>query len=124
MTEHPQADWVGEAEFAFAGALADMDGDVEAFRELASIYEEELPGQLQLLEGAAADVDRLLPVLHEAANTLGVVGARLYSRKIRDIEEELRAGDLRRFGRAAQDTAAAMQRTGAALRQWLDSRGG
>lgn len=118
------ADWVHEAEFAFGTALADMDGDLDSFRELGDIYAEELPRQLTLLDGVQGDVGRLLPLLHEAANTLGVIGARLYARKIRDIEEDLRSGGHADPYVAAASTAEAMRRSGVALAQWLSVRSG
>ncbi len=118
----PHSAWVDIEEFSFASALADMDGDMGSFRELGSIYAEELPGQLALLAGSAQSADKLLPVLHEAANTLSVIGARLYARKIRDIEEELRCGRPFDTAAAAQDTGIAMQRSGVALARWLESQ--
>jgi hypothetical protein len=118
------ADWVHETEFAFGSALADMDGDLESFRELGDIYAEELPRQLALFEGVQGDVTRLLPLLHEAANTLGVIGARLYARRIRDIEEDLRSGGHSDPYVAATSSAEAMRRAGVALAQWLSVRGG
>lgn len=117
------ADWVAETEFAFGSALADMDGDLDSFRELGDIYAEELPRQLSLLDGVRGDVGRLLPLLHEAANTLGVIGARLYARRIRDIEEDLRSGGHADPYVAAASTAEAMRRSGLALAQWLAVRG-
>lgn len=124
MTEPSLAAWIEEAEYAFASALADMDGDIEAFRELSVIYGEELPNQVALIAGAGHDAARLLPLLHEAANTLGVVGARLYSRKIRDVEEDLRNGQPCDLPQAARTTIAAMERTGVALERWLQARSG
>ena len=96
------ADWVAETEFAFGSALADMDGDLDSFRELGDIYAEELPRQLSLLDGVRGDVGRLLPLLHEA---------------------DLRSGGHAEPYVAAASTAEAMRRSGLALAQWLAVRG-
>jgi hypothetical protein len=114
--------WLDEPEYAFGSALADMDNDLGAFRELESIYSEELPGQLRKLRQGASRAEQLLPLLHEAANTLGVIGARLYSQNIRFMEEALRAGGPVAPEDAARSTADAMERSGIALALWLGSR--
>ena len=122
MKQPMLADWVEESEFAFGSALADMDGDLDTYRELGAIYAEELPRQLALFDAVDGDVGRLLPLLHEAANTLGVIGARLYARRIRDIEELLRAGGTTDPYAAARNACEAMKRTGQALERWLAAR--
>jgi hypothetical protein len=114
--------WLDEPEYAFGSALADMDNDLGAFRELESIYREELPRQLQLLQDGSGRAEHLLPLLHEAANTLGVIGARLYAQHIRAMEESLRAGGPVAPDVAARMTAEAMARSGAALALWLGTR--
>lgn len=114
--------WLDEPEYAFGSALADMDNDLEAFRELDSIYNEELPDQLRQLRHDEPEAEHLLPLLHEAANTLGVIGARLYSQHIRSMEKVLRAGGPLAPADAARMTADAMERSGVALTQWLGSR--
>jgi hypothetical protein len=114
--------WLDEPEYAFGSALADMDNDLGAFRELESIYSEELPEQLRLLRQGAGRAELLLPLLHEAANTLGVIGARLYAQHIRSMEEELRAGGSVAPEDAARSTAVAMERSGVALAMWLGLR--
>ena len=124
MNHTALADWVLESEFSFGSALADMDDDIEAYRELGVIYAEELPRQLTLLDTCGGDVRLLLPLLHEAANTLGVIGARLYARRIRDVEEDLRSGIPSDPFSAARNTAEAMRRTGQALEAWLAARAG
>lgn len=118
---HP-TNWIDEPEFAFGSALADMDNDLEAFRELESIFSEELPDQLNRLRQGAGAPERLLPLLHEAANTLGVIGARLYAQHIRAMEEALRTGVGVTPEDAARLTATAMERAGAALVAWLGTR--
>lgn len=114
--------WIDEPEYAFGSALADMDHDLEAFRELESIYGEELPGQLRKLREPGWRPEQLLPLLHEAANTLGVIGARLFSQHIRAMEEAMRAGEPVDPDDAARLTATAMERAGLALARWLGSR--
>lgn len=114
--------WIDEPEYAFGTALADMDHDLEAFRELESIYSEELPEQLRRLRQPGWRAEQLLPLLHEAANTLGVIGARLFSQHIRALEESLRAGGAVDPDDAARLTATAMERAGLALAGWLGSR--
>lgn len=117
------APWVDEEEFAFGSALADLDGDLETFRELAVIFDEERPSQEAQLVAGATSAAALLPVLHEVANTLAVIGARLYSQHIRAGEEELRAGKACDTRMLAQSASQAMRRTSAALSRWLALRG-
>lgn len=116
------SNWLDEPEYAFGSALADMDNDLSAFRELQAIYSEELDGQLLQLREGSSSPEVLLPLLHEAANTLGVIGARLYSQHIRTMEHGLREGAGVSPDEAARMTTAAMERSGAALALWLGSR--
>ena len=117
--------WWLEEEFAFGSALAELDGDMACYLEIADIYEQEMPGQMASIRAAAADPMALAPLLHEVANTFGVLGAPLYVQRIRAIEKAIRTdGPIFDLGDTAEATCLAMQRTHDALRQWLQRRAG
>lgn len=117
--------WWLEEEFAFGAALAELDGDLACYREIVDIYEQEMPDQIEAIQAAAADPLALVPLLHEVANTFGVLGAPLYVQRIRTIEKAIRAeGSAYDLADTAQVTCLAMQRTREALRDWLGRRQG
>lgn len=116
--------WLAEREYAFGAALADLDGDREAYQELADLFYELLPGELERLRSPGLTRDRLVALMHEAANTLGVIGARLYSQRIREAERLILSGAEAGLAPLAEATAVAMERTGVALRDWLAGRPG
>lgn len=115
--------WWTEEEFAFGAALAELDGDLSCYQEIADIYEQEMPGQLVAIRAAAHDPLALAPLLHEVANTFGVLGAPLYVQRIRAIEKSIRSeGPDFDLADTAQATCLAMERTREALRDWLSRR--
>lgn len=117
--------WWLEEEFAFGSALAELDGDMDCYLEIADIYAQEMPAQMASLRAAASSPLALAPLLHEVANTFGVLGAPLYVQRIRGIEKSIRAdGAAFEPGDTAEATCLAMQRTHDALRQWLQRRTG
>ncbi len=114
--------WLAENEYAFGSALADLDGDREAYQELADLFFELLPGEVAQLRSEGLARDRLVALMHEAANTLGVIGARLYSQRVREAERLILSGADPGLATVAEATAVAMERTGVALRAWLAQR--
>jgi HPt (histidine-containing phosphotransfer) domain-containing protein len=87
-----------DAVIDFAEAISSLDGDQEAYREIAGIFLEETAPMLESLRRAAGlDADAMVSVLHEVASSLGAIGAMTASRSVRAMETKLfmrRGGDL------------------------------
>jgi len=105
-------------------AIRDMGADQEGYCEVSAIFLEELPALLDLLElrshGASATI---LPVIHEAANSLGVIGASRGEQRLRELEAVLRMSGGVTAQEASQSASAALQQAAGALRAWLAALG-
>jgi len=77
------ADWV----------VRDMGDDPESYREVASMFLKDLPVlRATLAQGARSSSAALISVIHEVANSLGVIGARRGTARVRLAERRLREG--------------------------------
>ena len=77
------ADWV----------VRDMGDDAESYREVASMFLKDLPVlRATLARGARSSSAALISVIHEVANSLGVIGARRGTARVRLAERRLREG--------------------------------
>ena len=89
----------------FSEAIASLDGDRDAYREIAGIFLEETAPMLDALKRAAdRDAAAMVDVLHEVASSLGAVGAMQAARVVRAMETKLfmgRGGDLKEMANEA-----------------------
>ena len=109
--------------FAFEAALAELAGDLDCLRDIAGMYEQELAARQRALRDAASDGPRLIPLLHEVANTLAVVVAPVDAGRVRALERRLRDGAaVAEVGLDVASVCAAMQQVHEALQQWLRGR--
>ena len=77
------ADWV----------VRDMGDDPESYREVASMFLKDLPVlRATLAQGARSSSAAFISVIHEVANSLGVIGARRGTARVRLAERRLREG--------------------------------
>lgn len=97
----------------FDRVLVDMAHDPEGFIAVCEVFLEEYPKTLEDLAGMArTDRPELLAVLHEVANSLGVVGAYSHAMTVRQMEVALQEGaslsleDLARFAAQSLSLAA------------------
>ncbi len=106
------ADWV----------VRDMGHDVEGYREVAAMFIEDLPIlRARLALGASSTSAALVAVIHEVANSLGVIGARRGAAHVRMTERCLREGsemDLLAIEHVAVDALSSAE---SALQAWLSA---
>ena len=104
------ADWV----------VRDMGQDIEGYREVASIFLEDIgvsrAGLLAGVDGAAVV---LLPLIHELANSLGVIGARRGTALVRRTEHRLRSGESLTAQEVVHQSVDMLDEAEAALRAWM-----
>ena len=104
------ADWV----------VRDMGHDVEGYREVAAMFIEDLPIlRARLALSASSTSAALVAVVHEVANSLGVIGARRGAARVRMTERCLREGsemDLLAIERVAVDALSSAE---SELQAWL-----
>jgi HPt (histidine-containing phosphotransfer) domain-containing protein len=112
-----------DAVIDFAEAISSLDGDREAYREIAGIFLEETAPMLESLRRAASlDAAAMVSVLHEVASSLGAIGAMKASRTVRTMETRLfmrRGGDLQDM---ASEAAQLTLDAASALDCWLAKR--
>lgn len=103
--------------------IADMGHDRDAYSELAEIFLAELPKTLSALDrtSASANSDALLALIHEACNSLGVIGAMRGAAQTRALERRWRQGELVPADQASATVRSALLEAGTALTQWLES---
>jgi hypothetical protein len=104
------ADWV----------VRDMGHDVEGYREVAAMFIEDLPIlRARLALSASSTPAALVAVIHEVANSLGVIGARRGAARVRMTERCLREGsdmDMLAIERVAVEDLSSAE---SALQAWL-----
>jgi len=97
-----------------------MGCDEDAYRAVADMFLEDLAvmrGSLTRASGgSAAD---LVPIIHEVANSLGVIGARRGAARVRYTERRLREGEVMSAADVAAVSQQALDQAEAALRRWL-----
>ncbi len=104
------ADWV----------VRDMGQDVEGYLEVAEIFLEDLAAsRAGLSSGAGGTAVALLPLIHELANSLGVIGARRGTALVRRTEHSLRNGVPLTAGEVSGQSLRVLDEAEAALRAWM-----
>ena len=104
------ADWV----------VRDMGQDAEGYREVASMFLEDLGvSRASLLRGADGAALALLPMIHELANSLGVIGARRATAQVRQTEHRLRSGEVLIAREVVQQAVQWLDEAEIALRAWM-----
>lgn len=71
--------------------IEDMEGDAEAYVEIARVFLEELQPASRALDAAVQSGldERLLAALHEIANSLAIIGASRGEHRVRALEMTL-----------------------------------
>lgn len=76
-----------------AATIRDMDDDIEGYREVAATFLEELTPTIEALSREAArGLPAIVPVLHEAANSMSIVGAQRGAAIVRQLESDIHQG--------------------------------
>jgi HPt (histidine-containing phosphotransfer) domain-containing protein len=100
--------------------IDDMQGDIDGYREVALAFLEDARDKIQALSSKRwHSVDDLLEVMHEAANSAGIIGATASSHAIRDLENRLRKGERLDLAEAAQFTQCELTQTVADMIDWM-----
>jgi hypothetical protein len=98
--------------------VRDLGNDREIYCEVAALFLEDL-GTVRAALAAELPVGALLPVIHEAANSLGVIGALRGAQQVRATEQRLREGQAITLTEVRRVAAQALDDAEAALRSWL-----
>lgn len=108
------ADWVIRA----------LGHDPRDYAELVEIFMAELPKTLAALQlnAAGANPDALLSLIHEACNSLGVIGARRGAAQTHALERRWRQGEPVAAEEASEIVRSALLEAGEALTHWMASR--
>jgi hypothetical protein len=107
----------------FDRVLADMAHDPEGFIAVCEVFLEECPRTLGELAGTArTDREELLGVLHEVANSLGVVGAYSAATIVRQMEMALREGAPLSLEDLAIFAAQSLVRVASAIEGFIEQR--
>lgn len=106
-----------------AGAILNLGSD-EIFRELAQIFLQDLPAMQDRLgrAGAVPALPELIAAVHEAANSLGIIGALRGESLTRRLEQQLRDGGDASAAAVADAVREALRQAEAALVGWLQER--
>jgi len=121
MAAYPEASELPEIDID--AAIASMENDVEGYAAIADVFIEECaPTQLALERAVASGTANLLPILHEIANSLDVVGATQSGRMVRDLELRLHEGDTLDATVVAGLASRALTKAAQELRAWIADR--
>ena len=102
------------------GVVRDMGNDMESYRAVADMFLEDLTVMRNALARATgASAASLVPAIHEAANSLGVIGARRGAAVVRNTERRIRQGEAMSLASAKAVIQRELEQTEAALRAWL-----
>jgi len=98
--------------------------DPRDYAELVEIFMAELPKMLVALQrsAAGANPDALLSVIHEACNSLGVIGALRGAAQTHALERRWRQGEPVAAEEASELVRLALMDAGEALTHWMASR--
>lgn len=102
-------------------AIAHMGGDLDIYQDVAGIFLEDAHRVRGLLE-QTVDEYQLLPVLHELANSFGIIGAVRGELMVREFESMLRAAEPVSLRAALQEVTRELQQVCLALADWLAAR--
>lgn len=104
--------------------VRDMGNDMEAYRAVADMFLEDLTVMSTALDRANGESAAcLVPAIHEAANSLGVIGARRGAAVVRNTERRIRQGEAIPLASAKTLVQRELERAEVALRVWLLSAG-
>lgn len=88
-----------------------VDGEVELLQELAEMFLQDLPSQIELIQKALAVSDPVAVqrVTHQLKSSVGNLGGRSAHRYVRELEQSSREGDLadadEQFAKCQQELA-------------------
>lgn len=105
-------------------AIQDLGGDLEGYLEVSAVFLDDLQVQMERLDSRSQSTPAaILPVIHEVANSLGVIKALRSEQQVRQLERRMRgAGDI--SAQAAADiTRQALLSAREALLAWLSAHG-
>jgi len=103
--------------------IRDMDNDAAGYREVAIIFLEEVDPTLQSLAAQAGQgLSALVPILHEAANSMSIIGARRGANLVRQMEGDIYEGATPETAEAVELCSLCLVRTALALREFLDQQ--
>jgi HPt (histidine-containing phosphotransfer) domain-containing protein len=73
-----------------------VDGEVELLQELAEMFLEDLPGQIELIQNALAtsDAAAVQSVTHQLKSSVGNLGGRAAQEVVRELEDASRENNL------------------------------
>ncbi len=104
-----------------AWVVRDMGNDLEGYRDVAGFFVEDVQSMRdQLMANGAGSSLVLVPVIHEVANSMGVVGAWRGVCAVRSIERRLRSGEAIAPQWVADEVLKHLDETVQALRLWLE----
>jgi HPt (histidine-containing phosphotransfer) domain-containing protein len=104
-----------------AWVIRDMGQDAEGYAELVGIFLEDVPATLNVLAGIEGGVvsDALLALIHEACNSMGVIGARRGAAQMHALERRLRRGEQMSAAQVAASASTALSSAQSAIQAWL-----
>lgn len=101
--------------------VRDLGGDINAAREVAAFFvEDSMAVQDELQRSCDQPVSALLPVIHEIANSMGVVGCLRGLCVVRGLEERARAGAAISAAEIVAQTHTELVACLGEIRDWLE----
>lgn len=104
-----------------AWVVRDMGDDLAGYRDVAGFFIEDVQAmRAQILANGAQSCPAMVPVIHEVANSMGVVGAWRGVCAVRAIERRLRSGEVLAPQLVADEVLLLLDQAVQALRSWLE----
>ncbi|MDH4393173.1 MAG: hypothetical protein QE285_17345 [Aquabacterium sp.] len=102
--------------------VRDMGDDLEGYRDVAGFFVEDVGSMREQVRAAAAvSALAMVPVIHEVANSMGVIGAWRGVCMVRALERRIRAGEALDSQSVKDTVMQCMDDSVQALRAWLAS---
>ncbi len=103
-----------------AWVVHDMGDDLEGYRDVAGFFIDDVKAmRAQIMAAAAQPGVDLVPVIHEVANSMGVVGGWRGVCALRALERQLRAGETIAVPLVTETVLQHLDATVQALQAWL-----
>ena len=103
-----------------AWVVRDMGDDVAGYRDVAGFFAEDVRAMREEIRAAGErSALAMVPVIHEVANSMGVVGGWRGVCAVRSIERRLRAGEVLGPQQITETVLQHLDATVAALLAWL-----
>jgi HPt (histidine-containing phosphotransfer) domain-containing protein len=99
--------------------MRDMNDDGEIYREVAQVFLDDAHVQHGHLAAAGSDRSAVIAIIHEVANSLGIIGASRGEQAVRQAERQLLDNPAEDLAAAVATAMSALAEAQQALRAWL-----